>query len=41
MSKKALVLLIIVLCTAAFFRLWKLNEIPPGLYPDVAIDGII
>ena len=39
MSKKALVLLIIVLCIATFFRLWKLNEIPPGLYPDVAING--
>jgi 4-amino-4-deoxy-L-arabinose transferase-like glycosyltransferase len=31
--------LLIILAIAAFFRLWKLNEIPPGLYPDVAING--
>ncbi|PIR72704.1 MAG: hypothetical protein COU42_00010 [Candidatus Nealsonbacteria bacterium CG10_big_fil_rev_8_21_14_0_10_36_24] len=24
---------------AAFFRLWKLDSIPPGLYPDVAMNG--
>jgi len=24
---------------SGFFRFWKLNEIPPGLYPDVAING--
>ena len=40
MSKKTLFfLLIFILAIAAFFRLWKLNEIPPGLYPDVAING--
>jgi 4-amino-4-deoxy-L-arabinose transferase-like glycosyltransferase len=40
MTKKWEVLfLLIILAIAAFFRLWKLNEIPPGLYPDVAING--
>ena len=39
MNKKALALLIFILFFAVFFRLWKLNEIPPGLYPDVAING--
>lgn len=32
-------LLIIILIIAGFFRLYKLNSIPPGLYPDVAING--
>lgn len=32
-------LLLIILGVAAFFRLWQLNTIPPGLYPDVAING--
>jgi 4-amino-4-deoxy-L-arabinose transferase-like glycosyltransferase len=39
MDKKFLILLIFILLIASFFRLWKLNEIPPGLYPDVAING--
>lgn len=39
MSKKSLFLLILILLIASFFRFWKLNEIPPGLYPDVAING--
>jgi len=41
MSKKLLnfLYLSIILILAIFFRLWKLNEIPPGLYPDVAING--
>jgi 4-amino-4-deoxy-L-arabinose transferase-like glycosyltransferase len=29
----------IILILAIFFRFWKLNEIPPGLYPDVALNG--
>jgi 4-amino-4-deoxy-L-arabinose transferase-like glycosyltransferase len=32
-------LLIFILISATFFRFWKLEEIPPGLYPDVAING--
>ena len=38
-KNKTLIFLIIILIIACFFRLWKLNEIPPGLYPDVAING--
>ena len=40
MSKKTeIILLIIVLVLAAFFRFWKIGSIPPGLYPDEAING--
>jgi len=39
MNKKILILLIIILSIACFFRLWKLDSIPPGLYPDVAMNG--
>lgn len=38
--KLTFILLILILATAAFFRLWQLNQIPPGLYPDVAMNGI-
>src|SRR3990167_10730748 len=37
MKNKSLLFLIIILVIASFFRLWQLNGIPPGLYPDVAI----
>lgn len=39
MIKKELLLLLIILSIAAFFRLWQLDLIPPGLYPDVALNG--
>lgn len=41
MNKKLIpiVFLIIILAIAVFFRLWKLDSIPPGLYPDVAVNG--
>ena len=39
MNKKVLFFLIIILLIASFFRLWKLDLIPPALYPDVAING--
>jgi 4-amino-4-deoxy-L-arabinose transferase-like glycosyltransferase len=32
-------ILTIIIALAAFFRLWKLDDIPPGLYPDSAIYG--
>lgn len=32
-------LLILILGITSFFRLYKLDSIPPGLYPDVAING--
>ena len=34
-----LVGLIVVLGIAVFFRVWQLDSIPPGLYPDEAING--
>ena len=39
LKKYSFILLLIILIIAAFFRFWKLAEIPPGLYPDVAING--
>ncbi len=33
------IILLIILAIASFFRLWQLDNIPPGLYPDVAING--
>ena len=37
--KKELLLLLVILTIASFFRLWQLSSIPPALYPDVAING--
>jgi len=34
-----ILLLITVIIIASFFRLWQLDKIPPGLYPDVAMNG--
>jgi 4-amino-4-deoxy-L-arabinose transferase-like glycosyltransferase len=31
--------LLFILALASFFRLWRLDSVPPGLYPDVAING--
>jgi len=31
--------LIIIILLSAFFRLWILNDVPPGLYPDEAMNG--
>lgn len=39
LDKKYLFSLLVILVIAAFFRLWQLDLIPPGLYPDVAING--
>ncbi len=36
---KATWILLLILIIAVFFRFWKLTEIPPGLYPDEAING--
>lgn len=38
-NKKYWLFLIIILAIAAFFRLWQLDKIPPGLHPDVAMNG--
>lgn len=32
-------LLLLILGLAGFFRLWQIGSIPPGLYPDEAING--
>lgn len=34
-----LICFLIILAAASFFRLWQLDKIPPGLYPDVALNG--
>lgn len=34
-----LIFLLAIIAAAIFLRLWKLDSIPPGLYPDVAING--
>ncbi|MFQ6049678.1 MAG: ArnT family glycosyltransferase [Candidatus Paceibacterales bacterium] len=39
MRKKTLIFLLIIIAVASFFRLPKLDSIPPGLYPDEAING--
>lgn len=38
-NKKTLIFLLIILAIASFFRLWQLGLVPPGLYPDEAING--
>jgi len=37
--KKIIILVILILAIASFFRLWHLNSVPPGVYPDEAING--
>ncbi|MDO8663402.1 MAG: glycosyltransferase family 39 protein [Candidatus Wildermuthbacteria bacterium] len=39
MIRKELFLLLVILAIASFSRLWQLDSIPPGLYPDVALNG--
>lgn len=36
---KVILILLVILAVAGFFRLWGLETIPPGLYPDEAING--
>ena len=38
-KRKVLIFLLVIIAIAAFFRLWQLDLIPPGLYPDEAING--
>jgi 4-amino-4-deoxy-L-arabinose transferase-like glycosyltransferase len=38
-KKQTFFLLLVILILAGFFRLWQLSSIPPGLYPDEAING--
>jgi len=37
---QSLFLILVILVIAGFFRLWRLDSIPPGLYPDVAQNGM-
>ncbi len=39
MARKYWLILLLVLLIATFFRFWKINILPPGLYPDEAING--
>ncbi|KKT26318.1 MAG: hypothetical protein UW11_C0016G0012 [Parcubacteria group bacterium GW2011_GWA2_43_9b] len=39
LKQKTLIILLAILAIAAFFRFYHLAQIPPGLYPDVAING--
>ena len=38
-QNKEKIFLVIILSIAIFFRLWQLNNIPPWLFPDVAMNG--
>jgi len=38
--KKQYLILGIILLIAAFFRIWQIWQIPPGLYPDEAMNGM-
>jgi len=39
MKNKNLLLVLAILAVAVFFRFYNLTDVPPGLYPDVAING--
>jgi len=38
-KNKEIVFLLLILLLAFFLRFWRLSSIPPGLYPDVAVNG--
>ena len=38
--KKVAIFFLAILVIASFFRLWHLDSIPPGLYPDEAMNGV-
>ena len=38
-KKQELLIFLVIVGIAAFFRLYKLDTFPPGLYPDEAING--
>ncbi|MBL7156518.1 MAG: glycosyltransferase family 39 protein [Candidatus Pacebacteria bacterium] len=39
LDKKEIICLVLIILLASFFRLWKLDSIPPGIYPDEAINA--
>lgn len=38
-KKQEIIILVLILVLAGFLRFWQLDSIPPGLYPDVAMNG--
>ncbi|MAF20822.1 MAG: hypothetical protein CMI55_04025 [Parcubacteria group bacterium] len=38
-KKYRIIILLLILVLAGFFRIWQIDSIPPGLYPDEAING--
>ncbi len=40
LRRAAAVLLLLILMMAAFFRFWRLEQMPPGLYHDEAYNGL-
>ncbi|MBI4059467.1 hypothetical protein HY406_00175 [Candidatus Giovannonibacteria bacterium] len=39
MRAKTKIFLVLIVLLAAFFRFWDLKHVPPGLYPDEAMNG--
>lgn len=39
-QKRCTLFFLAILLLAGFFRFWQLDQVPPGLYPDVAVNGI-
>lgn len=39
-KKYKIIILLFILIIGGFFRFWRLESAPPGLYPDVAINGM-
>ena len=39
-KNKTLIFLLIIIAVAAFFRLWRLDSLPAGLFPDEAANGL-
>ena len=38
-NRRTIILLLLILALASFFRLWQLDIAPPGIYPDEAINA--
>jgi len=38
-TQKSFYFILLILVVAIFFRFWQIDQIPPGLYPDVAMNG--
>ena len=42
MSKKIIIFggLVVIMAIGIFFRVWQIDKIPPGIYPDEAMNGV-